>query len=98
MTTSRPPTWTFPTRSSPGRVRSWRRCPPRNAVALRRGWFLCGRDGQRFGDTVPEEGPTMGIVVMIIVGLIAGFVARALVPGRDPMGVVGTIVLGIVGS
>lgn len=40
----------------------------------------------------------MSIIAMIIVGLIAGFVARALVPGRDPMGVVGTIVLGIIGS
>jgi uncharacterized membrane protein YeaQ/YmgE (transglycosylase-associated protein family) len=38
------------------------------------------------------------IIGLIIVGLIAGFVARALVPGPDPMGVVGTIVLGIVGS
>jgi uncharacterized membrane protein YeaQ/YmgE (transglycosylase-associated protein family) len=38
------------------------------------------------------------IIVMIIVGLIAGFVARALVPGPDPMGVGGTILLGIVGS
>ena len=40
----------------------------------------------------------MGIILLIIVGAIAGFIARALVPGRDPMGVVGTIVLGIVGS
>ncbi|MCU1501085.1 MAG: putative transglycosylase associated protein, partial [Ilumatobacteraceae bacterium] len=32
------------------------------------------------------------------VGLIAGFIARALVPGRDPMSVGATIVLGIVGS
>ena len=38
------------------------------------------------------------ILGLIIVGLIAGFVARALVPGPDPMGVVGTIVLGIIGS
>jgi len=38
------------------------------------------------------------ILGLIIVGLIAGFVARALVPGPDPMGVIGTIVLGIVGS
>ena len=30
--------------------------------------------------------------------LIAGFIARALVPGRDPMGIGGTILLGIVGS
>src|SRR3954447_8687206 len=38
------------------------------------------------------------IIMLIIVGAIAGFIARAVVPGRDPMGVVGTIVLGIVGS
>lgn len=38
------------------------------------------------------------VLGLIVVGLIAGFLARLLVPGRDPMGVVGTIVLGIVGS
>jgi uncharacterized membrane protein YeaQ/YmgE (transglycosylase-associated protein family) len=38
------------------------------------------------------------IVTMLIVGLIAGFLARALVPGPDPMGIGGTIVLGIIGS
>lgn len=38
------------------------------------------------------------IVVLIIVGLIAGLLARLLLPGRDPIGIVGTIVLGIVGS
>ena len=38
------------------------------------------------------------IITLIIIGAIAGFIARAVVPGRDPLGVVGTIVLGIVGS
>ena len=38
------------------------------------------------------------IIGMIIVGLIAGFVARAVVPGRDPMGIGATILLGIIGS
>lgn len=38
------------------------------------------------------------IVIIIIIGLIAGAVARLLVPGRDPIGILGTIVLGIVGS
>ena len=38
------------------------------------------------------------IIGLIIVGLIAGAVARLLVPGRDPMGVGATIVLGIIGS
>ena len=40
----------------------------------------------------------MGILIWILVGLIAGALARFLVPGRDPMGVLGTIVLGLVGS
>ena len=40
----------------------------------------------------------MGLIVFLIVGLIAGFIARALVPGPDPMGWLGTMVLGIIGS
>ncbi len=38
------------------------------------------------------------IISLIIIGAIAGFIARALVPGKDPMGIGATIVLGIVGS
>ena len=38
------------------------------------------------------------IITMIIIGLIAGFVARALVPGDDSMSIPATIALGIVGS
>ena len=38
------------------------------------------------------------IIVMLIIGLIAGFVARAVVPGDDSMGIGATILLGIVGS
>ena len=38
------------------------------------------------------------ILYLLVIGVIAGFVARAIVPGRDPMSVVATIVLGIVGS
>jgi uncharacterized membrane protein YeaQ/YmgE (transglycosylase-associated protein family) len=37
-------------------------------------------------------------MLFLIVGLIAGFIARALVPGPDPMGWLGTMVLGVVGS
>ena len=40
----------------------------------------------------------MGIVVWLVIGLIAGFVARAVVPGNDSMGVAGTLVLGLIGS
>ena len=39
-----------------------------------------------------------GLLMLIIVGAIAGFIARALVPGRDAMSIGATIVLGIVGS
>jgi len=38
------------------------------------------------------------ILGLIVIGLIAGAVARLLVPGRDPMGIGATIVLGIIGS
>lgn len=38
------------------------------------------------------------IVYLLVIGLVAGFIARALVPGRDSMSVGATIVLGIVGS
>lgn len=37
-------------------------------------------------------------IMLAIVGLIAGFVARALVPGDDSMSIVATMVLGIIGS
>ena len=40
----------------------------------------------------------MGIIGWTIIGLIAGAIARWLMPGPDPMGWLGTIVLGIVGS
>ena len=38
------------------------------------------------------------IIGYIVVGAIVGVLARFLVPGRDPMGIVLTIVLGIVGA
>ena len=38
------------------------------------------------------------ILYLLVLGVIAGFVARLLVPGPDPMGVAATIVLGIIGS
>ena len=40
----------------------------------------------------------MGIIGTIIFGLIVGFFAKLLMPGRDPGGVIITILLGIVGS
>lgn len=40
----------------------------------------------------------MGIIATIIVGLIVGIIARFIYPGRQPMGWIMTIVLGIAGA
>lgn len=40
----------------------------------------------------------MHLIWMIVVGLIVGAVAKVLMPGRDPGGIVITILLGIGGS
>ncbi|MBE0441020.1 MAG: GlsB/YeaQ/YmgE family stress response membrane protein [Psychrobacter sp.] len=40
----------------------------------------------------------MSFIWMIIVGLVAGLLARAIKPGNDSMGWIMTIVLGIVGA
>ncbi|MGI9340422.1 GlsB/YeaQ/YmgE family stress response membrane protein [uncultured Psychrobacter sp.] len=40
----------------------------------------------------------MDFIWMIIVGLVAGLLARAIKPGNDAMGWIMTIVLGIVGA
>lgn len=40
----------------------------------------------------------MGIIGTILIGLIVGLVARMLKPGKDAMGWIMTIVLGIAGS
>ena len=38
------------------------------------------------------------ILVWIVFGLIAGLIAKAIMPGRDPGGAIVTILLGIVGA
>jgi uncharacterized membrane protein YeaQ/YmgE (transglycosylase-associated protein family) len=40
----------------------------------------------------------MGIIAYIILGLIAGLIAKAVMPGKDPGGAIITILLGIAGS
>jgi len=40
----------------------------------------------------------VGLIAFLLIGLVAGFIARWLVPGPDPMGWVGTMILGIIGS
>ena len=38
------------------------------------------------------------IIAAIFIGIIAGYLGRLLLPGRDPMGFVQTVAFGIIGS
>ncbi|SDO85134.1 GlsB/YeaQ/YmgE family stress response membrane protein [Actinacidiphila guanduensis] len=40
----------------------------------------------------------MGIIGWIVLGLLAGAAAKLILPGRDPGGLVGTTIIGIVGA
>ncbi|HUC34586.1 MAG TPA: GlsB/YeaQ/YmgE family stress response membrane protein [Gaiellaceae bacterium] len=40
----------------------------------------------------------MGIIGWIILGLLAGVIAKAILPGDDPGGIIITTILGIVGA
>ena len=40
----------------------------------------------------------MGVLGWVLFGFVVGLIARAIMPGRDPMGLIGTTVLGIVGA
>ena len=40
----------------------------------------------------------MGIIAFLVIGLIAGLIARALMPGNQSMGLLATTLLGIAGS
>ncbi len=45
------------------------------------------------------EPPVIGFLIgLLLVGVVAGFLARAIVPGRDSMSLAATILLGIAGS
>ena len=38
------------------------------------------------------------LIAAIVIGIIAGYIGRALLPGPDPMGFVGTVLVGIAGA
>ncbi|MFI2423600.1 GlsB/YeaQ/YmgE family stress response membrane protein [Streptomyces sp. NPDC018955] len=40
----------------------------------------------------------MGVIAWLVLGLLAGAIAKAVLPGRDPGGCVGTTVIGIAGA
>lgn len=50
------------------------------------------------GDTIRLNTDIGSILGYVVVGLIVGVLARLLVPGRDPIGFFGTLVIGILGA
>src|SRR5919112_3096480 len=75
---------------------------PTAALAPRRrvgAWLirprLCGAEGPERGSGMMEN---YGIFGWIVIGLLAGGLAKLLMPGRDPGGCIVTILLGIAGA
>jgi len=67
--------------------------PERMAAALAAVPLIAAR-----GDNFRLDTDIGSILGYILVGLIVGLLARLLVPGRDPLGLLGTLVLGVVGA
>ena len=64
------------------------RAPP-----SRFGWPLQGKPSG-----TERKGEDMGIIAFIILGLFAGAIAKALMPGDDPCGWIITTIIGIAGA
>jgi uncharacterized membrane protein YeaQ/YmgE (transglycosylase-associated protein family) len=60
-----------------------------------RGPCWSGQANARFAS---EGGNLMGIIWTLIIGLLAGIVAKLLMPGRDPGGFIITMLLGVAGA
>jgi uncharacterized membrane protein YeaQ/YmgE (transglycosylase-associated protein family) len=60
---------------------------------------ICRGEHPATEDILRQGRNDMGTILLYIVaGLVIGAVARLLMPGRDPMGLLATIALGIVGA
>jgi uncharacterized membrane protein YeaQ/YmgE (transglycosylase-associated protein family) len=46
----------------------------------------------------PSSGGHVGIIAFIILGALAGAIAKAILPGDDPGGIIVTTIIGIVGA
>src|SRR5262249_29838959 len=57
-----------------------------------------GSSRGRRGGVANEGGMLMGILSWIVLGLVAGILAKFLMPGQGPAGFVVTILLGIAGA
>jgi uncharacterized membrane protein YeaQ/YmgE (transglycosylase-associated protein family) len=64
------------------------------------GWLTAGQDGylRNACRNHPTRKDCPQMIGAIILGIVAGFIARALMPGKDPMGFFMTIALGLAGA
>jgi uncharacterized membrane protein YeaQ/YmgE (transglycosylase-associated protein family) len=64
------------------------------------GWYgpLVSVHAWKGNDQEPNERKNMGIIAFIILGLLAGAIAKALMPGDDPGGWIITTIIGVVGA
>ena len=57
---------------------------------------VCRPIGKALNERTP---PILGnIIAAILIGIVAGYLGRLLLPGKDPMGFVGTVIAGILGA
>jgi uncharacterized membrane protein YeaQ/YmgE (transglycosylase-associated protein family) len=49
-------------------------------------------------ESIATEGSPVGVISWIVLGLIAGAIAKLLMPGRDPGGCIITMLLGVAGA
>jgi uncharacterized membrane protein YeaQ/YmgE (transglycosylase-associated protein family) len=52
----------------------------------------------RTSESTATEGSPVGVISWIVLGLIAGAIAKLLMPGRDPGGCIITMLLGVAGA
>jgi uncharacterized membrane protein YeaQ/YmgE (transglycosylase-associated protein family) len=65
-------------------------------VCLRRP--VAGIERNRGDNPVFERRLSVEFIVFLLVGLVVGVIARLLMPGPDPIGILGTIIVGCVGA
>jgi uncharacterized membrane protein YeaQ/YmgE (transglycosylase-associated protein family) len=56
------------------------------------------RTSREITDAIENGGKGMGIIAFIILGLLAGAIAKAIMPGDDPGGWIVTALIGVVGA
>jgi uncharacterized membrane protein YeaQ/YmgE (transglycosylase-associated protein family) len=72
---------------------------PRETTAVRFTAWKTGEQTREAHFVLPPKGERgMGIIAFIILGLLAGLIAKAILPGDDPGGIIVTTIIGIVGA